>query len=38
MNVTALSLPMVLPELIIAAGVLALLLFGALRGERSVGW
>ncbi len=37
MNVTALSLPMVLPELIVAAGVLALVLLGALRGERSVG-
>ncbi len=36
MNVTALSLPMVLPELIIGAGVLALVLLGALRGERSV--
>ncbi len=35
MNVTALSLPMVLPELIIAAGALALVLLGALRGERS---
>jgi len=35
MNVTALSLPIVLPEFIIAAGVLALLLLGALRGERS---
>jgi NADH-quinone oxidoreductase subunit N len=37
MNVTAFSLPMVLPELIIGAGVLALVLLGALRGERSVG-
>ena len=37
MNATALSLPMVLPELILAAGVLALVLLGALRGERSVG-
>ena len=36
MNVTALSLPIVLPEAIVAAGVLALLLLGALRGERSV--
>ncbi len=36
MNVTALSLPMVLPESIIATGVLALLLIGALRGERAV--
>jgi NADH-quinone oxidoreductase subunit N len=35
MNVTALSLPMVLPEFIIAAGALALVLLGALRGERS---
>ncbi len=37
MNVTAFSLPMVLPELIIGAGVLALVLLGALRGERSIG-
>ena len=36
MNVTALSLPIVLPEFIIAAGALALVLVGALRGERSV--
>ncbi len=36
MNVTAFSLPVVLPEFIIAAGALALLLVGALRGERSV--
>jgi NADH-quinone oxidoreductase subunit N len=36
MNVTALSLPIVLPEFIIAAGALALVLLGALRGERSV--
>jgi NADH-quinone oxidoreductase subunit N len=35
MNVTALSLPIILPELIIAAGALALVLLGALRGERS---
>jgi len=36
MNVTALSLPIVLPEFIIAAGALGLVLLGALRGERSV--
>jgi NADH-quinone oxidoreductase subunit N len=36
MNVTALSLPVVLPEAILAVGILVLLLFGALRGERSV--
>ena len=36
MNVTALSLPIVLPEFVIATGALALLLLGALRGERSV--
>ena len=35
MNVTDLSLPVVLPEAIIALGVLALVLFGALRGERA---
>ncbi len=35
MNVTDFSLPVVLPEAIIALGVLALVLFGALRGERS---
>ena len=32
---TALSLPVVLPEAILAAGILALVLLGALRGERS---
>ena len=37
MNVTALSLPVVLPEAIVAAGVLALIFFGALRGERTQG-
>ena len=36
MTVTALSLPVVLPELILALGALALILVGALRGERSV--
>jgi NADH-quinone oxidoreductase subunit N len=36
MHVTALSLPVVLPEFILGAGALALLLLGALRGERSV--
>ena len=36
MNVTALSLSTVLPESILAAGILALVLLGALRGERSV--
>ena len=36
MNVTALSLPIILPEFILALGVLALILLGALRGERSV--
>jgi NADH-quinone oxidoreductase subunit N len=36
MTSTALSLPVVLPEFILAIGILALLLFGALRGERSV--
>jgi NADH-quinone oxidoreductase subunit N len=37
MNVTALSLPVVMPELILFFGALALILVGALRGERSVG-
>ena len=32
---TALSLPVVLPEAILALGILALVLLGALRGERS---
>ena len=36
MNATALSLPVVLPEFILAAGVLVLLLVGAFRGEKSV--
>ena len=36
MDVMALSLPVVLPEFILAIGILALLLFGALRGQRSV--
>ena len=36
MDVTAFSLPIILPEFILAAGVLGLLLLGALRGERSV--
>ncbi len=36
MDVTALSLPVVLPEFILAVGALALILLGALRGERSV--
>src|ERR1700739_4401778 len=36
MNVTAFSLPVILPEAIIAVGALALLLLGALRGDRSV--
>ena len=35
MNVTAFSLPIILPELILATGVLVLLLLGAVRGERS---
>ncbi len=35
MNVTALSLPVVLPGAIVAAGVLALILYGALRGART---
>ncbi len=36
MNVTALSLPIILPEVILAVGALALVLLGALRGERSM--
>jgi NADH-quinone oxidoreductase subunit N len=36
MTVTALSLPVVMPEFILFIGALALLLVGALRGERSV--
>ena len=35
MQVTALSLPVVLPEAVLAAGTLALVLYGALRGERA---
>ncbi len=35
MDVTALSFTVVMPELILAAGALVLLLLGALRGERS---
>ena len=35
MTSTALSLPVILPEFILAAGILILLLFGALRGEKS---
>ncbi len=36
MTATAFSLSMILPELILAAGVLVLLLVGAFRGEKSV--
>src|SRR5947209_15956684 len=36
MNVTALSLPVVMPELILCLGALGLILLGALRGEKSV--
>jgi len=36
MDVTALSLPVVLPELILSIGALALILIGAIQGERSV--
>ena len=35
MHETALSLPVVLPEAVLAAGTLALVLYGALRGERA---
>ncbi len=35
MHATALSLPVVLPEAILALGTLALVLYGALRGERA---
>ena len=35
MHLTALSLPVVLPEAILALGTLALVLYGALRGERA---
>src|SRR6202044_2761626 len=34
MHETAISLPVVLPEVVLAAGTLALVLYGALRGER----
>ena len=37
MHVTALSLPVFLPEAVLALGTLALVLYGALRGERSAG-
>jgi NADH-quinone oxidoreductase subunit N len=36
MDVTALSLPVVMPELILSIGALVLILVGALQGERSV--
>ena len=36
MDVTAFSLPVVLPEFILSVGVLALILTGALRGDKSV--
>ncbi len=36
MDVTAFSLPVVLPEFILSFGALALILVGALRGDRSV--
>ena len=35
MDVTALSLPVILPEFLLAGGILALLLLGAFRGERA---
>ncbi len=34
MHETAISLPVILPEAVLAAGTLALVLYGALRGER----
>ncbi len=34
MHETAISLPVILPEVVLAAGILALVLYGALRGER----
>ena len=37
MNVTALSLPVFLPQAFLGFGTLALVLYGALRGERSYG-
>jgi NADH-quinone oxidoreductase subunit N len=36
MDVTALSLPVVMPELILSIGALVLILVGAIQGERSV--
>src|ERR1700761_1024683 len=36
MDVTALSLPVVMPEFILTVGVLALILVGAIRGDKSV--
>ncbi len=35
MHQTAISLPVILPETVLAAGTLALVLYGALRGERA---
>ena len=35
MHETALSLPVVLPEAVLALGTLLLVLYGALRGERA---
>ena len=35
MHETALSLPVILPEAVFALGALVLVLYGALRGERS---
>ena len=37
MHETAISLPVILPEVVLAAGTLALVLYGALRGERGEG-
>ena len=37
MHQTAISLPVVLPEAVLAFGTLALVLYGALRGERGAG-
>ena len=34
MHETAISLPVILPDVVLAAGILALVLYGALRGER----
>ena len=36
MTVTALSIPIVAPELVLALGIVVLLLVGALRGEKSM--